>query len=142
VKGVVDTKPTGLFGETKPEIYLAYGALPNLPLCNYRMFMGQFYILSDLNQGAGRARTTIANVAHADWPDAVVEFKPFREYIWKALGVLALLSAGISSLGLVAILLMAGGTSGMLREDLYRSSREIAIKVALGASPRQILASG
>ena len=140
VSGVVETKPRGLFTAATPEFYVAYQALPSVMACGYGMLVSRAYLVVDASQGTGRIRTTVQRVARTEWPDALLEFETFRQLVWHALGVVALLTAGISTLALVAILLLAGGSAGMVKQHLLRSSREIAIKIALGASSGRVLA--
>jgi predicted permease len=73
-------------------------------------------------------------------PEVTATVKPIEENVGNALLPARILSAGLSTLGGLALTLAAVGLFGMIGFAVGRRRRELGIRMAIGASPRQIVA--
>jgi putative ABC transport system permease protein len=82
-------------------------------------------------------RSAVASVS----PDApVMQFRPLSAVIGKSLGAQRLRASLLSLFGVAALLLAALGVAGVLATNVARRRREIGVRMALGATAREIAA--
>ena len=90
-------------------------------------------------------RETLAalrQVMHEMDPDlALAEAKPLGEYLDLPLSPLRMATGSLVAMGGLGLLLCALGLYGLLAHSTVRRTREIAIRMALGTRPRQVLAT-
>ena len=131
VVGVVaDMKQDGLDCETKPEIFIPHTQFPwpdmNLVVRTSRP-MDQF--AADLR--AGLTRIHAAQSVHA--------IRPFEEVIWNTLKPRAFTSNLIAICTALSLTVAILGVYAVTAHVTAAQTKEIAIRVALGASPSSVL---
>jgi predicted permease len=138
VAGVArDVKYLRLDEEPRPFVYLPYEQLPLAP-----MFV-HVRSRSDVHAAIPQLRARI-QAMDANLP--ILDARPLREQTELGMSVLAIAAGVLAVIGIVAALLAALGTYGMVSYSARQSEHEIGIRVAVGANRadvvRQFLARG
>jgi predicted permease len=137
VVGIVgDVRHRGLDAEPRPEIYLPHAQFPagsGTPLRTMRV------VLRTRGDPAALAPSLRAAVAELDADIPLTEVQTMEE----ALGVWAaerrLTMTIVAAFALLAMVLGAVGVYGVVAHLVAQRTREIGIRIALGAVPREIL---
>ena len=138
VAGVVrDVKYLRLDEEPRPFVYLPYQQLPLAP-----MFV-HVRARSEVATAIPRLRARMQSM-DANLP--ILDARPLREQTELGMSVLQIAASVLAVIGVVAALLAALGTYGMVSYSARQSQHEIGIRVAVGANRtdvvRQFLARG
>ena len=137
VVGIVgDVRHRGLDAEPRPEIYLPHAQFPagtGTPLRTLRI------VLSSEGEPAGLTAALRAAVAELDPDIPLAEVQTMEEALgaWSSERRLTMLLVG--SFAALALILGAVGVYGVMAHLVVRRHREIGIRIALGALPREIL---
>jgi putative ABC transport system permease protein len=142
VVGVVPDIPTRTRDlSPSPVVYISYLQQPaqyRLPWAN---LLGQMTFVLRSSQNPTRLiREAQKAVAEIDPDIPVSNIAPMEQYTEARLGDLFYYSLTLGGFALVATLLAAMGTYGILAYSVARRRREIAIRTALGARPLEIVA--
>jgi putative ABC transport system permease protein len=140
VGGVVDTRVRDLTSPATPEMYVSYAHLDQAAVVQYGRMLGQIYILADGASSASEFRRAVNAATATHVPGSTVEYHQFRDLVWQAAGLRALLTTGLSFVTAVGLLLMGGGLYGIVHEEMDRSFRDRCVRVAIGATPGNIAA--
>jgi ABC-type antimicrobial peptide transport system permease subunit len=137
VVGVVgDVRHRGLDAEPRPEIYLPHAQFPagtGTPLRTLRIVLRTE---GDPAQLTGAMRAAVAQL-DPDLPVAEVQTMEEALGTWAAERRLTMMLVG--GFALLALSLGAVGVYGVMAHLVVQRTREIGIRIALGALPREIL---
>jgi predicted permease len=137
VVGIVgDVRHLGLDAEPRPEIYLPHAQFPagtGTPLRTLRIVLGSE------GEPAGLTAALRAAVAELDPDIPLADVQTMEEALgaWSSERRLTMLLVG--SFAALALILGAVGVYGVMAHLVVRRHREIGIRIALGALPREIL---
>jgi uncharacterized membrane protein YeaQ/YmgE (transglycosylase-associated protein family) len=139
VVGVVsDIHEKGLARPAPPTVFVPMSQVPD----NITAFTNNAFLTSILIRTSGHVDPTrqIQSVIHSVSPDLpVASVRPFREVVRQSLAeprFIVLLTTAFSGL---ALLLTAVGLQGLLNYQVHLRAREIAIRIAVGASRNHII---
>jgi putative ABC transport system permease protein len=131
VAGVArDVKYLRLDEEPRPFVYLPYQQLPLAP-----MFV-HVRSTSDAQTAIPRLRARIQSM-DANLP--ILDARPLREQTELGMSILTITAGVLVVIGLVAALLAALGTYGMVSYSARQSEHEIGIRVAVGANRADVV---
>ncbi|MBA3886254.1 MAG: ABC transporter permease [Acidobacteria bacterium] len=136
VIGVVpQISQAALLQDAPPTIYLPYTAAARINAIRTRMFF--------VATGTAAPQAMALNLSHAvkaQFPGARVEdMGPFSRVVRRATGARELLTGAAALFSVVAVLLVAAGLHGMLSQAALARSKELGVKIALGAPLRRVL---
>lgn len=126
-----DVRQLGLRKDAPPLLYLPYTLFP-LPFTN-------IIVRADVPHAA--VRTAIGDVLKAVDPELPLsaDTRPLGEIVSRSVADARFRSFVFATLGAVALVLAAVGVFGLVSFSVTQHTREIGIRVALGASPRQVV---
>jgi len=131
VRGVArDVKYLRLDEEPRPFVYLPSQQQPLTPMIVHVRTRG------DVHQALPRLRTRI-QAMDANLP--ILDARPLREQTELGMSILQIAAGVLAVIGLVAALLAALGTYGMVSYSARQSAHEIGIRVAVGANRADIV---
>jgi predicted permease len=138
VTGVArDVKYLRLDEQPRPFVYLPYGQRPLKPMVVHVRSRGAVH--AAISQMRTRIQAMDANLP-------ILDARPLREQTELGMSVLEIAAGVLAVIGIVAALLAALGTYGMVSYSARQSEHEIGIRVAVGANRaavvRQFLARG
>jgi predicted permease len=142
IVGVVPPIRQRDFYETlQPEVYVLYEDFlafhPGRNPASSALSRG--FIVADTPFGVRNTLDLIRAAIQRDLPDVEIRAaSPIGDLIAAGLGPRRLVSAGATTFALVAVLLAAAGLHGMVSHGLIQRARELAVRVALGATPGRI----
>jgi putative ABC transport system permease protein len=137
IVGVVgDVRHRGLDAEPRPEIYLPYAQFPAGTGTPQRTFRLVLRSEGDPVQLTGVLRAAVAEL-DPDLPVAEIQTMEEALGAWAAERRLTLMLVG--GFALLALALGAVGVYGVMAHLVVQRTREIGIRIALGALPREIL---
>jgi putative ABC transport system permease protein len=136
IVGVIQgVRHRGVLEEIDPELYVLYENSRRLMAAASPM---GFLLAS--SSGGGRTEEAIRRIIAAELPEAeIIDVRPFEDFLWKTTGDKPLLAMGAGLFALIAVLLMLAGFHGMIGQALAERSREMAIRRAMGASPKRMI---
>jgi putative ABC transport system permease protein len=128
---VKDTQTAGLREAPPPMVYVAYAQLT-----------GDFPTTVAVRVGGpvGRMTTAIQQVVQAKLPGVLIDVHPLSAQVDVTLAQERLLATLASGFGLLALALASVGLYGLLAYSVARRTKEIGIRLALGARRRRIVA--
>jgi predicted permease len=130
VVGVAEDGPSNdLHEASEPFIYFPYAQVPPDDLT---------LMVETANDPAALVRPMTRAVKQFDPGATLTGMKTLRQHMDFALSGDRLMAATASTLGLLSIALMAAGLFGVLQYAVAQRSRELGLRVALGATPRKI----
>lgn len=131
VVGVVgDIRQKSLEEAAVPEIYLPMSQFP---------IEGCTYVVRSARQDAGLAAALRAAVIAEDNQLEQIEVLPFTEVLRESVGDRRLMLLLTCAFAAVSLLLTALGLYGVVAFTVAESTREIAVRMALGIRPRQVV---
>jgi predicted permease len=138
VAGVVrDVKYLRLDEEPRPFVYLPYRQIPLVPM---------FVHVRSRSEVAAAIPRLRARIQSMDANLPILDARPLREQTELGMSILQIAASVLAMIGVVAALLAALGTYGMVSYSARQSEHEIGIRVAVGANRgdvvRQFLARG
>ncbi len=138
IVGVV--RPVGhgaLLEDAPPAAYVPYGADA---VQHVSSGPDKLFLLADASRGTAGTLEVLTTLIARELPEATVaETWSFRDLITRASGARPLLTGATTLFALVAALLTAAGIYGMMSATITRQSREIGVRMALGASSARIV---
>jgi len=127
VVGIAADAPSNdLHEEASPFVYFAYAQMPVGDLT---------LMLETAGEPAGLARGMTQEIRRFDSRAMVYDVKTLETHMDEALASDRLMSRTASALGLFSIGLMAAGLFGALHYAVAQRTRELGLRVALGATP-------
>jgi predicted permease len=129
---VADTRSRGLGEPAQPEAFFAHAQVP----------LAQMSVVIRA-PGASRATADIirAEVAARDRALPVLELRTMEQVVFDSLERSRVFTALLGSVSAIALLLAAIGLFGLLSFAVARRTHEFGIRLALGASPRTLVAT-
>ncbi|MDR0781160.1 MAG: ABC transporter permease, partial [Pseudomonadales bacterium] len=131
IVGVVgDVRPTALDREEGPSVYTVFRQRPTSII---------HLFVRSRTASAPLAETIRATIHGVDSRIAIEEARPLEELRAQWLAPRALVAKLIMGIGVAALLISGSGVIGIVSYNVNRSVREIGVRVAVGATPRNIL---
>jgi putative ABC transport system permease protein len=125
--------------EDAPSNYLHQPAEPYLYFPHSQMPAGDItLILETAKEPSALARAMSKEIKQFDSRATLYDLKTLRQHMDAALSGDRLMTTTASALGLFSIGLMAAGLFGVLQYAVAQRTRELGLRVALGATPRTI----
>ncbi|MDQ3168632.1 MAG: ABC transporter permease [Acidobacteriota bacterium] len=134
--GVVpDVRHDGVLEPLTPEIYVPLESADTLDSTAAARFLDSFFLMAVGPHPAGVSERLRA-VALGTFPGARYrEPISFEDLVWKSTGNRPMLTAALSVLAVMSLVLLAVGLHGTLSHMLGAQTRTLAIRLAVGASP-------
>jgi ABC-type antimicrobial peptide transport system permease subunit len=131
-----DAKNRNLVDPPRPELYVpALGSFANLALRT------EIFLVARAGEGAGSLAGPIQQIVARLAPDAATyNIMSLGDIVEEAQSRMTTATTLITGYALAALLLAVAGTYAVLAYLVSQRRRELAIRVALGASPRAIVA--
>jgi predicted permease len=131
IVGVVgDVRPTALDREEGPSVYTVFRQRPTSII---------HLFVRSRTASAPLTETIRATIHGVDSRIAIEEARPLEELRAQWLAPRALVAKLIMGIGVVALLISGSGVVGIVSYNVNRSVREIGVRAAVGATPRNIL---
>jgi hypothetical protein len=131
VVGVVgDVRHTGLADDPEPEVYLFDQQEPQ----RYLNVM-----IRTAGDPAGLAAGVRGIVASLDRELPIRSLRPMRDFVSDAVAQPRLVSVSVASFSAAALALTLAGVAGLVSFSVSQRTREVGVRLALGASPRDVL---
>jgi predicted permease len=126
VVGVVaDTRDVSLSGELEPQVYVPY---------NHSLHLAESHLLVRTSRDPASLLPDIRRAIHGVDPDlALFDMQTMRAAIGEEMSVISRLAILIASFGVVAVFLAGIGLYGIVAFSVLGRTREIGVRVALGA---------
>lgn len=131
VIGVVPFVPQGTLEDRMETIYI--------PRSYYRS--QELTLTVRLASDSGAARQRIVDAVHAVFPDSPVGFQPMATYVGRALAPTRFVLTLLGAFALTALVLASIGLYGSMVVLVRTRTREIGVRLAMGALPRSISAN-
>ena len=138
VVGVVaDVKQSGMDADPRGEVFLPVTQFPFAPWTEVRAMT--FVVRTD-GDPASVAASAKSALVELDKDLPVTAVRPMLEYVFESLERRRCVTQLLTAFAVLALLLAAVGTYGVMTYDVSQSTNELALRIALGASPRAIRA--
>jgi putative ABC transport system permease protein len=129
---VASTRQYGLERDFEPQLYQAFAQAPE----------SQLFLVLNTDQALASTNQSLRTMIRALDPNLpVAEFKPMSRLIDDSLADRRLSSGLIAGFGLTALLLAGIGLYGTIAYSVSQASKEIGVRVAMGASRNAVLQS-
>lgn len=140
VSGVVKSvRHRSLFDDARPEAYVLYRDVASFSPKAAEFATGRFFVIAADSAGGPQTIDLVRTISGSVLPDArFASASHFKDLLRQAAGERPALVEAVSGVSAAAILVMIAGLYGMFAQAVTRRSREIAIRMSLGATPRRI----
>lgn len=140
VAGVVKSvRHRTLFDAARPEAFVLYRDLTSLSPNATEFATRRFFVIATDSAGTGKTIELVRTISGSVLPDArFASASHFKDLLRQAAGERPALVEAVSGVSTTAIFVMIAGLYGMFAQAVNRRSREIAIRMSLGATPRRI----
>ncbi len=134
VVGVVgDVRARGMAREVYPTVYFPYAQRP------YRLQAGGSLVVEAANGEPSTLVNGLRTTIQAADPDVPVRMQDYRQILRQSVGERRFMMFVMGGFSVVALILATVGIFGVVAYSVARRTREIGIRVALGATPRSVL---
>lgn len=141
IAGVVaSVRDHSLLASAQPEMYVLYDDLDQAPLPSSAFAVRHPFFVASADRGIADTAAALRSVIAAELPEARIDsLEYFPDRVWMSAGGQPVVTSGVAFAACLALLLMAAGFNGLIKHGLSLRRQEIGIRLALGATRRQIL---